>query len=239
MQRNRLVLLAVAAAIAVVVVVVAVVVLGTGGGSSTPTTTGAIIDSSGSGGTEAQSIFKGIPQHGDTLGKATASAVLTVYEDPQCLFCRQWDVDTLPTVVANYVRTGRIQLQYHGIPIIGENSIAGLRAIYAAGIQSKLWNMTVALYERQGEENSGWITIPVLKDAAVEVGAKPAKLITDADSKQVTAELKASFNDAKAAKVGGTPTFVLQKTLGVPQVLNVTGLEPDQFTPTLDAALQQ
>jgi len=235
-QRNRLILLGGAAAIAVVVVVVAVVVLGSGGGSGSPTTTAA---SGGSGGTEAASIFKGIPQHGDTVGRASASAVLTVFEDPQCPYCREWDIDTLSTVVADYVRTGRLQLRYHGIPIIGANSIDGLRAIYGAGMQDKLWNMAVALYERQGEENSGWITLPVIKDAAAEVGVNATKLIADADSKKVTADMKASYNAATAAKIDGTPTFILQKTLGVPQQLNVSGLEPSQFMPALAAALQQ
>jgi protein-disulfide isomerase len=234
-QRNRLLLLVAAVGIAVVVVVVAVLI-GTGGSGSSPTTT---TTASGSSGTEAQTIFAGIPQHGDTVGKATAPALLTVYADPQCPYCREWDIDTLPTVMQDYVRTGRIRLQYHGIPIIGENSIAGLRAIYAAGLQNKLWNMTTALYERQGEENSGWITIPVLKDAAKEVGADPAKVIKDADSKSVTAQLTASEKSAIADKIDETPTFILQKTLGVPEELNLTGLEPAQFTPTLDAALQQ
>jgi protein-disulfide isomerase len=235
-QRNRLLLLAAAVSIAVLVVVVVVFIGSGGSGSSTPTVT---TSASGGSGTEAQTIFKGVPQQGDTIGKASAPASLTVYADPQCPYCREWDIDTLPTVMQNYVRTGRIRLQYHGIPIISENSIAGLRGIYAAGKQNKLWNMVTALYERQGEEGSGWITIPVIKDAAKEVGANPTKVIVDADSKSVTAQLTASEKSAIANKVDQTPTFILQKTLGVPVELNVTGLEPSQFTPTLDAALQQ
>ena len=41
-------------------------------------------------------------------------------------------------------------------------------AIYGAGGQNKLWNMAEALYERQGDENSGWITLPVIRAAATE-----------------------------------------------------------------------
>jgi protein-disulfide isomerase len=235
-QRNRLLLLAGAVGLAVVVVVVAVV-LGSGGGSS-PTTTTTTTASGGSSGPEAATIFNGVPQRGDTLGKSSAPAVLTIYEDPQCPFCRQWDIDTLPTVVSQYVRTGRLQLRYRGIPIISENSLAGLAAIYAAGLQNKLWNMAVALYERQGEEGSGWITVPVIRDAAREIGANATKLLADADSKTVSAEVTASAKDAASKKIDSTPTFVLQKTLGAAEQLNVSGLEPDQFTPSLDAALQ-
>ena len=35
--------------------------------------------------------------------------------------------------------------------------------MYAAGQQNKLWQMAEALYERQGDENSGWITDAVVR----------------------------------------------------------------------------
>lgn len=232
MPRNRLLLLGAAIAAAIVVVVI-VVVLATGGSSPSPTTTAA----SAGGGTPASSV-QGVPQQGDMLGKATAPATLMVFEDPQCPYCRQWNVDTLPTVIQNYVRTGRVKLQYRGIVVIGENSVAGLRAIYGAAPQNKLWNMVEALYERQGQENSGWITLPVIRDAAREVGADPAKVIKAADAKSVTAQLDANAKLAQQYGVNGTPTFILEKQLGTPTQLNVGGLEPDQFTPALDAALQ-
>jgi hypothetical protein len=73
-----------------------------------------------------------VPQHGDALGNASAPVTLTVFEDPQCPFCRQWNIDTLPTVVENYVRTGRIKIVYRGVVVIGANSLVGLAAEYAA-----------------------------------------------------------------------------------------------------------
>jgi len=238
-ERNRLLLVAGAIVAAVVVVVVIVVVAGSGS-KSTSTTTAPPVTTTGSGGsgTEAQSTFAGVPQHGDTLGKPTAGATLAVYEDPQCPYCQQWNIDTLPTVVQNYVRTGRLKVVYHGVVIIGTNSVNGLRAIYAAGLQNKLWNMNEALYERQGDENSGWITIGLIKQAAREVGANAAKLIADADSATVTKELRRSEAAAEAINLNGTPTFTIQKTLGQEQQLSVAGLEPNDFTSALDAALQ-
>ena len=210
-----------------------VAVVGSGsGGSLTPTTT------QSSSGTEATSTFADIPQHDDTLGKATAPVTLTVFEDPQCPYCRQWNIDTLPTVVENYVRTGRIKIVYRGVVVIGPNSVAGLRAVYAAGRQNKLWNMVEALYERQGAENSDWITLPVIRAAAREVRAAPAKLIAAADSKAVDAKLTESANLARSYGVNGTPTFALQKPLGAFEQLQVSGLEPGDFTASLDQALR-
>jgi protein-disulfide isomerase len=234
MDRNRLLMLGGAIAAAIVVVVVLVAFVGGGDGSKSATTT---TNASG-GGTEATDTFTGIPQSGDTLGKPSAPLALYVFEDPQCPYCRQWNIDTLPTVVQNYVRPGRVKLVYRGIPIISQNSIAGIRAVYAAGLQDRLWQMAEALYERQGEERSGWITIDVIKEAAREVGANPEKLLKDADSDAVTAKLKEAEQLANQYGINSTPNFGYQKQLGALQPLQIGGLEPAEFTPGLDAALR-
>ena len=235
MNRNRLLLLA-AALVAAAIVAGVLVLVSTSSSKSTAPTTTTTASTSASG--PESSIFAGIPQHGDTLGKPTAPVTLTVFEDPQCPYCRQWNIDTLPTVVDQYVKTGRIKLVYRGIVVIGPNSVAGLRAIGAAANENKLWNMVEALYERQGAENSGWITLGVIRSAAREIHADPARIIRDADSKSVTAVLKQTATEASALGINGTPTFATQKQLGSLQQLQVNGLEPSDFTPALDAALQ-
>ena len=232
---NRLYLLggALVAAALVVVVVILVARGGSGSPSATTTTTAAT-----GGGTEAQSTFGGVPQRDDTLGKASAPVTLTVFEDPQCPYCRQWNIDTLPTVVQSYVRTGRIKIVYRGIVVIGDNSLVGLAAIYAAAGQNKLWQMVEALYERQGDENSGWITLPVVRSAAKEIGLDPAKIVAAMRSSAVTSAIQKSVNEARRLGINGTPTFATQKQLGTLQQLQVSGLEPGDFTPALDQALQ-
>jgi protein-disulfide isomerase len=235
-SRNRLFLLAGAIGAAAVVVVVVIVAVGTGSGSSSTTTTGT--SGSASGAPTAVSTFAGVPQQGDTLGKPSAALTLTVFEDPQCPYCRQWNIDTLPAVVQNYVRTGRVKIAYRGIVIIGNNSLAGLAAVYAAGRQNKLWNMVEALYERQGAENSGWITIAVVKDAAKAIHANVPKLLKDMRSQAVANEIGKSERQASQYGINGTPTFAVQKPLGSFQQLQISGLEPSQFTPALDRALQ-
>ena len=230
MQRNRLLLLGAALGAAVVVAVVLIVV-GTGGSSSSSTTTGTT-----AAGPTTKSLFAGIPQHGDTLGEASAPA-LTVYEDPQCPFCRQWNIQTLPSVLDTFVRSGRVKLVYHGIVVIGPNSVDGLRAIYAAGAQNKLWSFADALYMHQGSENSGWITPAIIRTAAVEAGANGDAILAHAKSPAVLTPLKASVAESTADKVRGTPTFVLQKPLG-PRVQVSAPLDPSGFAAALSAALQ-
>jgi protein-disulfide isomerase len=231
-------LLVLAGAITAAVVAVAVIVIVAGNGSGSSSTTTTTTAAQPGGGTKAKSTFAGVPQSGDVLGKATAPLTLTVFEDPQCPFCRQWNIDTLPTVVQNYVRTGRIKIAYRGIVVIGANSLVGLAAIYAAGQENKLWQMAEALYERQGDENSGWITVPVVRAAAREIGLDPAKVVTAMKTAAVTSAIRQSVNEAQSLGINGTPTFAYQKQLGTLQQLQVGGLEPGDFTPALDQALQ-
>jgi protein-disulfide isomerase len=232
-NRSRLLLLAAAAAAAVVIVVVALVLVGGGPGprstTSEPSTTGA---------EQPASALAGIPQHGDTLGRAAAPATLLVFEDPQCPYCKEWNVGALPAVVERYVRSGRIKLVYRGITIIGPNSTDGLRAIYAAGRQNRLWDLVDALYARQGAENSGWITPAVIREAATEAGADPGAILAAAPTAPVTAALRQAEADARAISLRGTPTFVIQRPPGLPQQLNVPALDAASFSASLDAALR-
>jgi protein-disulfide isomerase len=238
--RSRLYLLAAAALAAVIVVVVLIAVLGTGGNGSGTTTTSAepATTTSGAAPAPAEDPLAGIPQRGATLGRANAPVTIHVFEDPQCPYCRDWNVQTLPDVVQKYVKTGKVKLVYEGIEIIGPNSEAGLRAAYAAGRQNKLWQMANALYERQGQENSGWLDAATIATAAKTAGTDPKQIVSTAPAASVTNELKAAFQLAKRYAVNGTPTFVVERPPALPTQLRLSALDPASFSAALDPLLQ-
>jgi protein-disulfide isomerase len=232
-DRNRLILVAAALGGAVLLAVVLILVSG-GNNATTPTTTTA----TGTTTPTVSSLFAGIPQQGDTLGKAGAPATLIVYEDPQCPYCRNWNVETLPTVIEQYVRTGKVKLVFRGVVIIGQDSVRGLRATYAAAKQKKLWSFADALYAHQGAENSGWITDAVILQAAKEAGANGQAILAAMGSAAVDADLVQAQAMAKADQLQGTPTFIVERPPALSQQLNVPGLDPASFVPSLAAALQ-
>jgi protein-disulfide isomerase len=232
-SRNRLLLLAGAVGAAALVVLVPILV-GAGSDSKSDNT----VSTASAAAPQEKPFLAGVPQRGDTLGAADAPATLTVYEDPQCPYCRDWALETLPSVVQTYVRPGRLKLVYHGVQIVGPNSQAGLRAIYAAGRQNKLWNLADALYRRQGAENSGWITGALISEAAASVGADGAAIRAAAPTAAVTAQLRKAARQGIADGVQGTPTFVLQRPPSLPQQLRLTSLDATTFESVLAAALQ-
>lgn len=242
MRRTRLPVVVGVAVAAAVVAAVAIVLATRGGsnGSSAAPPASTAMQTGGGGSAQPPgpvSVLHGVPQHGDVLGKASAPATLEVFEDPQCPFCQEWALGTFPTVVRDYVKTGKVKLLYQGVEIIGPNSIPGLRAIYAAGRQDKLWNLVEELYTRQGKENSGWITTPLLKDAAAAAGADPQAVIAQSSSAAITARLQQAAAAFQAAGAQGTPAFVVERPPAVPQLLQLSALDPASFAAALDAAL--
>jgi protein-disulfide isomerase len=232
-NRSRLYLI-VAAALGAIVVVVVLIAVGTGGGSSSTTTSA---DATTTTSTSTVNLA-GVPQNGVTLGRASAPVTVQVFEDPQCPYCQEWNDGTLPSVVKNYVRTGKIKLVYRGINIIGPNSEYGLRANYAAGLQNKLWQMSDELYARQGAENSGWIDDATIASAAKAAGANVNSISAAFLTAPVTTMWRNAENAAKTYGINGTPTFMVQRPPALPTQLQLSALDPASFAAALDPLLK-
>ena len=81
--------------------------------------------------------FAGIPQSGRTVGFKNTKVELIEFADPQCPGCRYYALNILPKLVDEYVRPGKIKMQYHVYPFIGNDSIKAARFVIAAGLQGK------------------------------------------------------------------------------------------------------
>jgi protein-disulfide isomerase len=247
--RNLLYLGVGSAAAVIALVLILVSVIGSSSAETTPSVPATTTTASG-GSTPAATakapaaaataaLFHGIPQQLNQLGNPKAKVTMIEFADPQCPFCGQYELETLPTIVKEYVRTGKVKLVYFGIPIIGQNSEAGLRAVYAAGLQNKLWNFSHLLYKSQGAENSGWITDTLLRRIGDSIpGFDTQKMLADRQSAEVDAALSASTQQATNGHVDRTPTFFAGPTGGTLQQVPLTALTPAAFRPTLDALIK-
>ena len=71
---------------------------------------------------------------------------------------------------------------------IGPDSEKALRAVYAAGLQGKLWDTLDLLYRSQGAENSGWVTDELLRSVGASIpGLNTDKMLADSSSAEVDA----------------------------------------------------
>ena len=218
------------AAVVAIVVVLAIVLGSSGGGSSgvpKGTPTFGTLTNALPGAAQVQTLFKGIPQHGLTLGSPKAPVQMTMFVDLQCPICQQWEVEWLPTVVQKYVRPGKVAIQLKPWEFIGPDSVKGQAATIAASFQNKAFNFAKVLYDNQGEENTGWLTDKMLASIAASVpGMRVHTLFDQRNSSR--AKSIASGVDALAKKdnVTGTPTIFVGKTGQTPKLVGKNGLEP-------------
>jgi protein-disulfide isomerase len=193
-RRRRLGMLGGAAALAAVLVAVAAIV--SSGGAAAPKVKPV-----------ESSLLAGIPEHDGVLGDPNAKVTVTEFLDLQCPICAEASKQTLPTLINDYVKTGKVKLQARTLHFIGPDSARAAQAAEAAQEQGRLWPFVEAFYAAQGAENSGYVTDGFLRDVAKAAGADPDKVVDGGSKAGMTRA------DADAAKLGvnSTPTFTVTK----------------------------
>ena len=230
-SRYAVVLIA-AAAVSIVLIVASQ--LGVRDGTKTASTATATSTSKA----HAPSLFSGIPQQGTALGSANAPFTLVEYADLQCPYCARWSRDALPTVVANYVKTGKLRIVFNGMDFVGPDSRTALQTAIAAGREHHLWDVVHGLYAAQGTENTGWVTDELVSQIAAGVpGLDGSKLLAARSASWVESEVTRASAAAEAAGVHSTPSFQLGPTGGPFHIVRVDSLGPEGIAPAIDSAL--
>ncbi|MSX02719.1 MAG: thioredoxin domain-containing protein [Actinobacteria bacterium] len=226
----------IAGLIAVVVVVAAILIVL----SSGDTTNTAATDSNAplKGVKETAAMLDGIPQKGNTLGKKTAPVTMIEYADYQCPFCRDYALSTMPILVNEYVRTGKVRMEFNPLTFIGPDSETAARAGTAAGQQNLEWNFTHLFYFNQGTERSGYVTDAFINRLYAGAGVNASK----ANAFRTTPAAAVPIADATASAekygIASTPSFVVGPTGGPYTKLEVEISNADAFKSAFDALLK-
>ena len=156
----------------------------------------------------------GIPEKDGLLGFADAPVTITEYGDLRCPVCRQFDLQTMPDVIDQLVKTHRAKAAFEHWAILGPNSIDAGKAAYAARQQDRLWAYSLITYANQGDEAVGWFDDAFAHAAADAAGLDRTRFDADRASKAATGYL--SSVDAAAVGLGftGTPTIVVKGPTG-------------------------
>jgi protein-disulfide isomerase len=204
------------AALALVVVVAAALVLALSGGHSSAPSRAPAVGKLAGGLPEAVSVdalFKGIPQSGTTLGRASAPVTMVEYIDLQCPACRMFETTVLQSVVATYVRTGQVKLELRMWAFIGPDSSRGQAAVLAAAAQNRAFNLAALLYANQGGENTGWLDDGLISSAAASIpGLRVPELLDARSSAGVKAQAQGVEAFVRSDSVTSTPTLLVGKS---------------------------
>jgi protein-disulfide isomerase len=210
--------------VTVVVVAIVAVLIATGGGSKsgllktakeqTPTVTA------------IHKLIGGIPQSGNTLGSPTAPVTLQYFGDLECPICKEFTTGALPSIIPQWVRTGKLRIEYHSMETATrEPEVFKTQqvAAYAAGKQDKAWNFIETFYHEQGEEDSGYVTEKYLQGIASQVpGLNLEKWTADRSDPELASEIATDAQAANNNGFTGTPSFLIGASGGAMTKLEYT-----------------
>jgi protein-disulfide isomerase len=239
-RRRRLRTLLAVLGAAAVLVVVAIVVSG-GSSDKAKSRPAAAQKATGAipGQKESAEMLAGIPQTGLYLGNPAAPVRVVEFADLQCPFCREYSLQVLPQLVQDYVRSGKVRMEFRTLSFLGKDSVTAGRAAAAAAQQDKLWNFVDVFYFNQGEENSGYVTPSFLHRIEKAAGVDPAKADAFAASPASLKPLKAANALADQFSVQSTPTILVGKRGGKLTAVQADPTDVGAFKSAIDGALGQ
>jgi len=226
----------IAGLIAVVVVVAAILILVSSGDSSNSSTPAANAPLNGL--KETKAMLDGIPQNGNALGKKTAPVTMIEYADYQCPFCRDYALNTMPILINDYVRTGKLRMEFMPLTFIGPDSETAARAGAAAGQQDLEWNFSHLFYFNQGTERSGYVTDAFINKLYAGAGVDAAKANAYRTTPAAAVPIATASAGAEKYGVASTPSFVVGPTGGPYTKLDVEISNADAFKSAFDALLK-
>ena len=180
------------------------------------------------------SLLAGIPEQHGVLGDPEAPVTVTEYVDLQCPVCARAAQTTIPAVIRDEVRAGKVKLAVRTLSFLGEDSVRAARVAAGAERQGKLWPFLEAFYARQGTENSGYVTDDFLREVSEAAGVDAGKAIGQADSAFASGRLERADADASRMGVSGTPTLTVRRGNGAERVLTASPLDAAAVQAELD-----
>ena len=150
-----------------------------------------------------------IPDDPLALGRPDAPVVISEWGDFQCPYCRAYTFDTEPSLLRQYVDSGRVRLEWHDFAYLGPESVLAARAARAAGRQGRFWQYHDALYRQQGRENSGAVTETSLIATARSVELDLARFQRDFADPAIAAQVSDDRALGSALGVTAVPSFVI------------------------------
>jgi protein-disulfide isomerase len=170
-------------------------------------------------------------------GDSAARVAIIEYADFECPYCGEYERETFPQILSDYIATGKVKYFYRDLPLpMHGRAMPAARAARCAGEQGKYWEMHDSLFARQTA-----LSAPALLDRAQTLGLDTAKFTECQSSDKYTEDIQKSVSEAQRMGVEGTPTFflgVVEPSGDVTIEKRFQGTAPfDVFKSSLDALL--
>lgn len=154
---------------------------------------------------------------GAVLGDPNAPVTMVIYADFQCPFCRLFASETQPKIIDDFVRPGKVKLEFREFPALGgpdltddsNESAQSAEAVLCAAEQGKYLEYHDKLYANQKGENQNAFSDKRLKQFADELDLDTNAFNECLDSGRYEAALQQSKAEGQALGVTATPMFII------------------------------
>lgn len=181
---------------------------------------GARPDTGGTGTTRPQNVdVKNVNTEGSPfIGEASAPLTIAAWSDFQCPFCKQFETNTLPLILQDYVETGKVKVVFMDFAFLGDDSATA--AVYNQAVwklyPNQYYAWRSAMFAAQDEENAGFgnaASIDTLN--ATIAGLDAAKIAADVKANRSAYQAVANAEKAEGQKQGvsATPSLLIGSTL--------------------------
>lgn len=140
-----------------------------------------------------------------SLGREDAQVVMIEFTDLQCSFCRRFHATTFPQLKSDYIDAGKMRFVTLDLPLpIHPYAREAAEAARCAGAQGKFWVFRAAVLNAEDPPTPDELTTE-----ARNVGLDFSAFTRCRELKQFAADIKGDENNAIAAGITGTPSFVI------------------------------
>jgi protein-disulfide isomerase len=201
-------------AVVIVVVVVLVVISSSSGGGGKTVVAGTAAATKTT--KTVNTLLKGIPQDGTTLGNPKARVTVIEYGDLVCPICKGFALGAENQLISNDVRSGKVKIEFRGLETAssianGPMYPATQTAMRAAGEQKKAWNYIETFYHEQPSEDNPYVTDAFLRGLAKQVtGLNVSKWDSARGSSSLAKLVTQDATSAQGQGFNSTPTLVIQ-----------------------------
>ena len=175
------------------------------------------------------------------IGDIDAPITIIEFSDYQCPFCARFHIQTLPTIMDEYIDKGTVKLVFRDFPIqsIHPNAVPASVASECANEQGKFKEMYDVLFEKQNEWNNQEMSkaVELFSQYASKMQLDQEKFDSCLKNGKYIEEIKKDLEDGRAYGISGTPGFFI----GNDQIgfIELKGAQPfENFKKVIDSQLK-
>lgn len=147
------------------------------------------------------------------IGNSNAPITIIEFSDFQCPFCAKFHIQTLPKIMDEYIKEGKVKLVFRDFPIqsIHSNALLASVAAECANEQGKFKEMHDKLFENQNEWSSKDTDnlIILFNQYSLEMGIEKEKFDSCLKNGKYIKEIQKDLDDGRTYGVSGTPGFFI------------------------------